>query len=124
MLGSLSRATDVDGTVQPTAADLEVKKTFLERNAQVTAIAEGPTPRAGLAVCCSMLGGSGPHSLGYEEIVQGIVDEIAKHPARYPTIDTQRVIVQQLHRLSDRQVRAAARQLMVRWDLFATAAES
>ena len=30
-----SRVTDVNGTVQPTAADLEVKKTFLERNAQV-----------------------------------------------------------------------------------------
>ncbi len=92
---------------------------FLERNAQVTAIAEGPTPRAGLAVCCSMLTGSGAHSLGYEEIVQGMVDDIEKHPDRYPTIDTQRVIVQQLHRLSERQVRAAARQLMVRWGLVA-----
>lgn len=30
----VSRVTDVTGTVQPTAADLEVKKTFLERNAQ------------------------------------------------------------------------------------------
>ena len=30
-----SRVTDVNGTVQPTAAELEVKKTFLERNAQV-----------------------------------------------------------------------------------------
>ena len=31
-----SRVTDVNGTVQPTAEDLEVKKTFLERNAQVS----------------------------------------------------------------------------------------
>ena len=68
--------------------------------------------------------GSGAHSLGYEEIVQGIVDEIAKHPARYPTIDTQRVIVQQLHRLSERQVRDAARLLMVRWGLVAAGSES
>ena len=30
----ISRATDVEGTVQPTAEELEVKKTFLERNAQ------------------------------------------------------------------------------------------
>ena len=29
-----SRVTDVNGTVQPTAGELEVKKTFLERNAQ------------------------------------------------------------------------------------------
>ncbi len=30
----VSRATDIEGTVQPTAAELEVKKTFLEHNAQ------------------------------------------------------------------------------------------
>jgi hypothetical protein len=48
-----------------------------------------------------------------------MVDDNEKHPDRYPTIDTQRVIVQQLHRLSERQVRAAARQLMVRWGLVA-----
>ena len=29
-----SRVTDVNGQVQPTADDLEVKKTFLEHNAQ------------------------------------------------------------------------------------------
>ena len=29
-----SRVTDVDGNVQPTAEELEVKQTFLERNAQ------------------------------------------------------------------------------------------
>ena len=30
-----SRVTDVNGEVQPTAEDLEVKKTFLEHNAQL-----------------------------------------------------------------------------------------
>ena len=30
----ISRVTDTDGNVQPTAEELEVKKTFLERNAQ------------------------------------------------------------------------------------------
>jgi hypothetical protein len=30
----VSRATDVNGQVQPTAADLENKKTFLEDNSQ------------------------------------------------------------------------------------------
>ena len=30
----ISRVTDVNGTVQPTAEELEVKKTFLEHNAQ------------------------------------------------------------------------------------------
>ncbi len=31
-----SRVTDVDGNVQPTAEELEVKQTFLERNAQMS----------------------------------------------------------------------------------------
>ena len=30
----VSRVTDVNGAVQPTAADLETKKTFLEDNSQ------------------------------------------------------------------------------------------
>ena len=30
----VSRVTDVNGTVQPTAEDLETKKTFLEDNSQ------------------------------------------------------------------------------------------
>ena len=84
---------------------------FLERNAQLAAIAEGPSPRAALATCCATLGGEGVHAHGYGEIVEGFVREIARHPSRYPAIDTERVIVQQLHRLTDDQIRAIARTL-------------
>lgn len=88
---------------------------YMERNAQLTAIAEGPAPLSALATCCAMLGGSGPHALGYSEIVGGMVRAIARSPKRYPEIETDRVIVQQLHRLPPGKVRALARELMERW---------
>jgi hypothetical protein len=90
---------------------------FLERNAQLTAIAEGPAPRAALAGCCAMLGHPGVHAKGYREIVQGVVDEIHAAPGRYPEIDPTRVIVQQLHRLPEPKVRALGRLLLDRWGL-------
>ncbi|MHC4547163.1 MAG: tetratricopeptide repeat protein [Planctomycetota bacterium] len=90
---------------------------FLERNAQLTAIAEGPAPRAALAGCCAVLGQQGVHAKGYGEIVQALVDEIHERPERYPEIDPERVIVQQLHRLPEAKVRAAAQRLMERWGL-------
>ncbi|MGH7162856.1 MAG: hypothetical protein ACREID_05175, partial [Planctomycetota bacterium] len=88
---------------------------YLERNAQLAAIAEGPAPLAALATCCATLGGRGPHASGYEEIVRGFVLEIAARPERYPEIDGSRVIVQQLHRLPEEKVRALARALSLRW---------
>jgi tetratricopeptide (TPR) repeat protein len=88
---------------------------YLERNAQLCAITEGPGPRAALAACCAALGGHGAHATGYREIVEGIVAEIHANPARYPAIDQGRVIVQQLHVLGDEEVRAAARELARRW---------
>jgi hypothetical protein len=88
---------------------------YLERNAQLCAITEGPGPRGALAACCAALGGQGAHATGYREIVAGIVEEIRANPARYPAIDQDRVIVQQLHRLSDEEVRGAARELARRW---------
>jgi len=90
---------------------------YLERNAQLTAIASGPTPRSALATCCARLGGSGPHATGYTEIVQGLVDAILEAPERYPAIDPERVVVQQLHRLQDEEIRALARGLLRRWGL-------
>jgi Tfp pilus assembly protein PilF len=88
---------------------------YLERNAQLTAIAEGSHPRAALVTCCRSLGGRGPHARGYREIVQGMVDEILKSKKQYIQIDRKRVIVQQLHRLSDDEVRALAVKLSKRW---------
>jgi len=88
---------------------------ILERNAQLTAIAEGPDPRLALATCCAALGGGGAHANGYEQIVGAFVDEIHEQPERYPEIDTTRVIVQQLHRLPDGKIRDLARAVSRDW---------
>ncbi len=90
---------------------------LLERNAQLAAIAEGPAPRVALATCCAALGRADPHGVGYAAIVEAFVEEIDARPERYPEIDTSRVIVQQLHRLSDAQIRALARETLEAWGL-------
>jgi tetratricopeptide (TPR) repeat protein len=88
---------------------------FLERNAQLAAIAEGPDARAALAVCCDQLGQRGAHASGYAEIVEGFVDVLRDRPELYPEVDQERVILQQLHRLPERKVRAIAIRLMRAW---------
>ena len=90
---------------------------LLERNAQLAAIAEGPAPRAALATCCAALSRGDPHGVGYGAIVEALVEEIAASPDRYPAIDTSRVIVQQLHRLSDAEIRGLARGIQEAWGL-------
>jgi tetratricopeptide (TPR) repeat protein len=82
---------------------------YLERNAQLAAIAEGPSPHAALASCVAALGGEGPHARGYAEIVAALVREVQANPARYPGVDPHRVILQQLHRIGEAELRAAAR---------------
>ncbi len=88
---------------------------YLERNAQLAAIAEGATPRASFAVCCAMLGNRDVHARGYAEIVEGFVRAIHARPERYPAIDATRQIVQQLHLLTEEEVRALALMLQRRW---------
>jgi len=90
---------------------------FLERNAQLTAIAEGPAPLAALASCCAALGDPGVHATAYREIVQGMVEEIHARPESYREIDPARVILQQLHRLPESKVRELGRILVERWGL-------
>lgn len=90
---------------------------MLERNAQLTAIAEGPSPRAALATCCAALGHRDAHGRGYTAIVQAFVEAIEDDPGRYQEIDPSRVIVQQLHRLPDWKIRALARETIERWGL-------
>jgi hypothetical protein len=59
------------------------------------------------------------HASGYTEIVAAFVKEIAARPEAHPEIDPERVIVQQLHRLSDEQIRALARATMREWGVSA-----
>ncbi|MHC4956162.1 MAG: tetratricopeptide repeat protein [Planctomycetota bacterium] len=90
---------------------------YLERNAQLTAVAESKHPRAALAVCCRSLGGRGEHAIGYRDIVEGFVAVILLAPDKFPAIDTTRVVVQQLHLLTDAEIRAIARTLLSEWKL-------
>jgi hypothetical protein len=57
------------------------------------------------------------HARGYSEIVAGYVHKIVQHPERFPRIDPERVIVQQLHLLTDAQIRSLARELVQDWGL-------
>ena len=110
--GSMMRAF---GLALRNGLSAEAVLATLERNAELTAIAEGPHPRAALAVCCAALGGRGVHARGYEEIVRGVVRLILAQPARFPDIDRDRVIVQQLHWLKDDEIRQLAVALQTEW---------
>jgi len=92
---------------------------YLERNAQLTALAEGPSARGALATCCEIMKGRGPHAKGYREIVETMVALIAGSPGKYPEIAQDRVIVQQLHKLPEQKVRALAQEIVAKWGLAA-----
>jgi len=97
--------------------DAQRIQAYLERNAQLAAIAEGPNPHAALAPCVGGLGGGGPHAAGYAEIVEALVREIRRDPARYPEVDPRRVLLQQLHRVPADSLRAAARAVAREWGI-------
>ena len=65
---------------------------------------------------CTALGGSGAHAEGYTEIVRAFVNSIIAHPERYPAIDCKLLVVQQLHRLSDEEIRLIALAIQAEWD--------
>jgi len=96
---------------------VEEIQAYLERNAQLHAVVDGPSPHAALAVCVAALDSSGPHARGYREILAGIVGELAAHPRLYPEVDPGRLLLQQLHKLPAERLRAAARAVARRWGL-------
>jgi len=86
----------------------------LEGNAEATAMAEGPAPRLSLAQLIGFLPSpesAPPHSLGYHGIVSRIVEEVYDDAERYPQVDRNRNILQQLHLLEPQTLRRLARQI-------------
>ncbi len=86
----------------------------LEGNAELTALAEGPSPLLSLSQIVGFLparDAAPPHSLGYFDVARRICAEIYDNPKRYPAIDRSRVILQQLDRLTPDELRALGRQL-------------
>ena len=53
-----------------------------------------------------------PHSIGYHDMLAALVKRIAAEPEKYPDIRQDGVIVQQLDRLSDEQLRALGKRLL------------
>ncbi len=90
----------------------------LEVRAALSALAECRRPRAALAALLGFLpeveGGSA-HARGYVEAVRDAVDEIARTPGRFPSIDPARNIVQQLDALDDDAARELGRLLLERF---------
>lgn len=86
----------------------------LEGNAELTALAEGPSPLLSLSQIVGFLparDAAPPHSIGYYDVARRICAEIYDHPDRYPGIDRSRVILQQLDRLTPEELRTLGREL-------------
>lgn len=87
---------------------------YLEGNAEITALAEGPAPKLSLAQLIGFLPSAGsapPHSYGYHDAVERIVRVVYDDAERFPEIDRHRNILQQLPLLNDAKLRALGRQL-------------
>ncbi len=84
---------------------------MLEENAELTALASSESAYTSLGTTVSFLPfeDSGfPHSVAYARLLRDLVGEIARNPDRYASIEPSRNILQQLHRLSEDELRAAA----------------
>jgi hypothetical protein len=89
----------------------------LEGDAQLVALATAREPRAALHGLIALGGrrdGAPPHSLGYHDALAEMVEEIVDHPDRFPRIDREANVLQQLDRLTDDEIRELARKLLER----------
>jgi tetratricopeptide (TPR) repeat protein len=89
---------------------------WLELRAECTALARAQNPWLVLASCASQLGGGEPtltpHAGGYRELMARLVAVLDDDPAAFPSLDRDRVLVQQLDRLSEAELREAARRVL------------
>jgi hypothetical protein len=69
-----------------------------------------------LASCASQLGGGEPtltpHAGGYRELMARFVAVLDDDPAAFPSLRRDQVLVQQLDRLSETELREAARRVL------------
>ena len=84
--------------------------------AACTALARARNPRLVLSGCVGQLGGARtltPHGGGYQELLERIVEHIEDAPGEFAGIDRECVIVQQLDRLSEAEIRELAGRVLV-----------
>jgi hypothetical protein len=88
----------------------------LEYRAQLVALCETADPRLCLADCLSMVesapSSARAHARGYEALLKDLVEvldeELQADPTAWPTLDTERALVHQLHLLDASEVRELA----------------
>ncbi len=92
---------------------------WLEGRAQAGALVGARDPRIALAEALRDLPSRNvapPHSVGYYEVAANLVRQVDENASEFAEIDRQRVVVQQLDRLSEEELRNLGRRL-VRCDL-------
>lgn len=90
---------------------------WLEGRAQLEALAAAADPRIALAELLRDLPSrvsSPPHSVGYYDVAEQLVQLIEESGSSTPEIDLSRVIVQQLDRLPPERIRGLAKRLLER----------
>ncbi len=84
---------------------------YLEGSAEVAALASSRYPRLALSLTVANALGSdrkNTHATGYRRILAGMVERIDEDPERFPGFDPDVNVVQQLHRLTEEQIRELA----------------
>lgn len=90
---------------------------FLEANAQLVAMALGPSPHAALAQALVSRGDaddSPPHSRAYHRVTRQWIRYLEAHLDEFPALDGRYQLLAQLHRLSAKEIRDVARVLLER----------
>ncbi len=93
---------------------------WLELRAQAAALARARNPFLVLSDCAGQLSGRDgltPHADGYRELLARLVTLIEEAPKEFPSIDREKVILQQLDRLTRGELHLAARRLLVELDV-------
>ena len=84
--------------------------------AECRAHATAENPWLVLASCASQLGGGEPaltpHAGGYRDLLARLVEVLDDDPEAFPSLARDRVLVQQLDRLSEDELREAARRVL------------
>lgn len=97
---------------------LAVAEQTLEMRAQLAAVSESPDPDLALAEMLLMLPvydrDPDPHDAGYQEAVRRMLAHVRLRPDLYPQVDRGYRLLPQLDRLTDAQIRQAARAVLPR----------
>ena len=89
---------------------------WLEMRAECRALARADNPWLVLASCAGQLGGGEPaltpHAGGYRDLLARLIEAIDDDPEAFPSLARDHVLVQQLDRLTEAELREAARRVL------------